>query len=99
MPSYDPVVTHPVPFAMIEAPVIDPVNGPHRHVDALYIMRAASAQIGQLDRREATGARWVFPDQMRELNVPPELPAITGAAIAWAARQADPRRLPARPGH
>ena len=98
LPAYDPVTVHPSPFLTIEATAADPVNGPHQHIDAMFIMRAASAQIGQLDRREVTGARWVSLDQMRELNVPPELPAITRAAIAWAARQADPLRLPPRPG-
>jgi hypothetical protein len=65
----------------------------------MFVMRAACARIGQLDRHEVTGARWVSLDQMRDLNVPSELPAITEAAIAWAARQADPLRFPARPGH
>jgi 8-oxo-dGTP pyrophosphatase MutT (NUDIX family)/NTP pyrophosphatase (non-canonical NTP hydrolase) len=97
--AYDPVTVHPSPFLTIEATAADPVNGPHQHIDAMFVMRAASAQIGQLDQREVTGARWVSPDQIRQLNVPPELPAITEAAIAWAARQADPLRLPARPGH
>jgi 8-oxo-dGTP pyrophosphatase MutT (NUDIX family) len=99
LPACDPVTVHPSPFLTIEATAADPVNGPHQHIDAMYIMRAASAQIGQLDRREVTGARWVSLDQMRDLNAPRELPAITEAAIAWAARQADPLRFPARPGH
>jgi 8-oxo-dGTP diphosphatase len=97
LPAYGTVTVHPSPFLTIEATAADPVSGPHQHIDALFILRAASAQIGQLDRREVTGARWVSPDQMRELNVPPELPGITEAAIAWAARQADQPRLPARP--
>jgi hypothetical protein len=32
-----------------------------------------------------TGARWAASDEMRDLNVLPELPGITGVAIRWAA--------------
>jgi XTP/dITP diphosphohydrolase len=83
--QHDAVTTHPVPFLIIEAMAADPVNGPHRHIDANYVCRATTELIGQLDQTEVTGARWVSPVSMRDLNVPPELPAITEAAIAWAA--------------
>jgi hypothetical protein len=59
--------------------------GPHRHIDANYVCRASTSLIGELDRREVTGARWATPDEMRDLNVPPELPGILRAAIRWAA--------------
>ncbi len=96
MPAYDPVIMHPVPFAVIEATAADPVNGPHQHVDGLFICRAAAAELpGRLDPREVSGARWVSPGQMRELAVPAELPAIAEDALAWAARNAGP--APARP--
>ena len=52
LPAYDPVTVHPSPFLTIEATAADPINGPHQHIDAMFIMRAADAQIGQLDRRE-----------------------------------------------
>jgi 8-oxo-dGTP pyrophosphatase MutT (NUDIX family)/NTP pyrophosphatase (non-canonical NTP hydrolase) len=87
LPACDPVTVHPSPFLTIEATAADPVNGPHQHIDAMFVMRAASAQTGQLARSEVTGARWVTADQMRGLNVPPELPAITEAALAWATRR------------
>jgi hypothetical protein len=77
-------MTHPVPFLIIEALAADPVNGPHRHIDANYVCRASTDLIGELDHREVTGARWATPDEMRNLNVPPELPDITRAAIHWA---------------
>jgi 8-oxo-dGTP diphosphatase len=89
VPAYDPVVTHPVPFALIEAPAADPVNGQHQHVDALFVCYAATGQVGQLDHREVINARWAGLDDMRKLNVPGELPAITKAAISWAARHGD----------
>ena len=82
--QHDAVTTHPVPFLIIEAMAADRVNGPHRHIDANYVCRASSGLIGELDRREVTGARWATPDEMRDLNVPPELPGITRAAIRWA---------------
>lgn len=88
VPSYPPVLNHPAPFAVIEARAADPVNGDHQHIDALYVCRAAGDLTGQLDHREVTGAMWVSLDRMRGLGVPPELPAITEAAIAWAARHA-----------
>jgi 8-oxo-dGTP diphosphatase len=89
LPDYDPVTTHPSPFLTIEAPVIDPANGPHRHIDAMFIVRAAEVT-GQLDYREVTAARWVSLTAMRDLNVPPELPAVTEAAITWAAALSRP---------
>jgi XTP/dITP diphosphohydrolase len=95
VPSYPPVLTHPVPFAVIEARAADPVNGDHQHIDALYVCRAPSDLTGQVDQREVTSAMWASPDQMRGPRVPPELPAIAEAAIAWAARHAT--GLPARP--
>jgi non-canonical purine NTP pyrophosphatase (RdgB/HAM1 family) len=88
LPSYPPVITHPAPWLVIEARAADPVNGDHQHVDANYVCRATSDLTGDLDQREVTGARWVPVDEMRNLDVPPELPAITTAAITWAAAHA-----------
>jgi 8-oxo-dGTP diphosphatase len=85
LPVYHPVVTHPVPFTIIEAQAADPVNGWHQHVDALFVCYAPAGRIGQLDHREATRARWAGLEEMQELKVPGELPAITKAAISWAA--------------
>ena len=85
VPAYDPVVTHPVPFTIIEAPAADPVNGWHQHVDALFVCYAPTGRISRLDHREATSARWTGLDEMPKLKVPGELPAITKAAISWAA--------------
>ena len=89
VPAYAPVVTHPVPFTIIEAPAADPVNGWHQHVDALFACYAPTGRIGRLDHHEATGARWTGLDEMRKLKVPGELPAITKAAISWAAMHCD----------
>lgn len=82
----EPMVAHPVPFAVMEGTAADPVNGPHRHIDHVFVLRALSDQIGQLDHREVTAAMWASVDQMRELDVPPELPALAEAAMAWAGR-------------
>jgi 8-oxo-dGTP pyrophosphatase MutT (NUDIX family) len=92
LPAYDPVRTHPVPFAVIEATAADPVNGQHQHVDALLVCSTATAQLGQVDRREAKSARWAGIDDMRKTAVPPELPAITADALAWAATQCGHRQ-------
>jgi hypothetical protein len=94
LPAYDPVRTHPVPFAVIEATAADPVNGQHQHVDALFVCCTATAQLGQVDQREAKSARWVGIDDMREMAVPPELPSITADALAWAAMQRGHREQP-----
>jgi hypothetical protein len=67
----------------------DPVNGWHQHVDALFVCSAPTGQIGRLDHHEATGARWTGLDEMQKLKVPGELPAITKAAISWAAMHGD----------
>jgi 8-oxo-dGTP diphosphatase len=58
LPDYEPVTTHPVPFMIIEAMAADPVNGPHQHVDGLFVCRAPTGEIGRLDQREAAGSRW-----------------------------------------
>jgi hypothetical protein len=78
-----------VPFAIIEALAADPVNGQHQHVDAPFVCHAATGQVGQLDHREVTSARWTGRDDMRKLNVLGELPPNTEAAISWATRRDD----------
>lgn len=83
-----------MPFAVIEATAADPVNGQHQHVDALFVCCTATAQLGQVDQREAKSARWVGIDDMREMAVPPELPSITADALAWAAMQRGHREQP-----
>ena len=93
LPAYDQVVTHPAPFAVIEARAADPVNGDHRHLDAIFVASASTGQLVRLDHREATSARWAGIDDMRELSIPPELPALTKDALVWAARHRD--RTPA----
>jgi 8-oxo-dGTP pyrophosphatase MutT (NUDIX family)/NTP pyrophosphatase (non-canonical NTP hydrolase) len=82
--AHPPMTVHPVPFRINEGLAADPVNGDHRHIDAIYVCCAITSTIGQLDQREVTGARWVTLDAMRDLPVPPELPGLTEAAIAWA---------------
>ena len=52
------VTSHVPPFAIIEMAVTDPVNGPHRHVDFVYICRVAGADSVQPGAVEPTAARW-----------------------------------------
>jgi len=97
VPDHPPMIVHPVPFRVIECTAADPVNGDHAHIDGLFVCRAASTGIGQLSEHEITGARWVSLTEMRELPVPPELPGLTEAAIAWAATHASPAAAPGSP--
>jgi hypothetical protein len=88
MPASAPVVTRPAPFTIIEAPTADPANGWDEHVDALFV---CSAPPGRSDGliTEATGAHWTGLDETQKPKLPGELPAITKAAISWAAMHGD----------
>lgn len=74
--THPAVGSHIAPWAVIEADVIDPVNGPHRHIDHIYVCVAN----GDTSLRPAAGevhaARWVDPAMISDLKVPPELPAM-----------------------
>ena len=83
-PFHHPAVTtHPNPFAIIEMDVTDPVTGPHRHIDMLYVLHAATkAPTAQI--REVAEARWVTLTDITGFDMPPELPALVTAAACWA---------------
>jgi 8-oxo-dGTP pyrophosphatase MutT (NUDIX family)/NTP pyrophosphatase (non-canonical NTP hydrolase) len=55
VPCYSPVVSHPVPFAVIEARAADPVNGDHQHIDGLYLYELFRLSIRPLLRRDSLG--------------------------------------------
>jgi 8-oxo-dGTP pyrophosphatase MutT (NUDIX family) len=77
------VTTHAPPYAVIEMDVADAKDGPHRHVDFVYVLRAASDTISvQLD--EVGAARWVPLTDLSTLDSPPELPALVADAAQWA---------------
>ena len=78
------VTSHVPPFAIMEMAVTDPVSGPHRHVDFVYVCRAAGSDDMRHDTGEVSAARWAALADLGSLNVPPELPELTVRAMAWA---------------
>jgi 8-oxo-dGTP pyrophosphatase MutT (NUDIX family) len=85
----DPLFTHPAvathapPYTIIEMDVTDSKVGPHRHIDLVYVLRAASGELAaQLD--EVGAARWVPLADLPALDTPPELPALVAEAAQWA---------------
>jgi 8-oxo-dGTP pyrophosphatase MutT (NUDIX family) len=85
----DPLFTHPAvtthapPYTIIEMDVSDSKVGPHRHIDLVYVLRAASGELAaQLD--EVGAAQWVPLADLAGLDTPAELPALVTEAAQWA---------------
>lgn len=85
----DPLFTHPAitthapPYTILEMDVTDTTIGPHRHIDHVYVLRAAAGYLAaQLD--EVSAARWVSLAEMSALDTPSELPALVREAAQWA---------------
>ena len=83
----------PPPLAILEEDIDDPVAGPHRHIDFIYVLRPVAAPPSQIE-----GWRWVgrsdleacapLPAPGGQLASPPEDVAELGllalnAAAAW----------------
>jgi 8-oxo-dGTP pyrophosphatase MutT (NUDIX family) len=49
------VTTHRAPFTIIEMNVTDPIHGPHRHIDFLYLYELFRLSIRPLLRRDSLG--------------------------------------------
>ncbi len=81
--THPAVTTHPTPFTIIEADVVDAVAGPHRHIDFVHVLRATHGRLAaQLN--EVAAARWVPLDDLRAYDMPAELPALITLAARWA---------------
>lgn len=84
--AHPAVQSHPVPWAVIEMDVTDPTVGAHRHIDLVYVCRAAGGDLtAQLE--EVAGARWVPLADLAALPTPAELPELIAAAAQWAKTQ------------
>lgn len=83
----------PPPFAVLEEDIDDPVSGPHRHIDFIYLLRPVRAPSERVD-----GWRWVGRSELKagspleapngEMVRPPEDVAELGlialdAAATW----------------
>lgn len=84
--SHPAVVGHLPPWAIIEADVIDPANGPHRHIDFVHVCRYVSGDLNP-QLHEVTDARWVPVADVALLATPDELPALVAEAAVWAQTQ------------
>jgi 8-oxo-dGTP diphosphatase len=81
--THPAVHTHPTPFTIIEADVVDATFGPHRHIDLVYVLRATHGELAaQFD--EVSDARWVPLADLGGYDMPPELPTLMTAAARWA---------------
>ncbi len=81
--SHPAVRSHAAPWAIIEMDVTDSKVGAHRHIDLVYVCRAAG---GDLAARleEVSDLRWVPVGDLAGLQTPAELPALADAAARWA---------------
>lgn len=81
--THPAVTAHAAPYAILEMPVTDSKIGEHRHIDFVYVLRAASGDlVPQLD--EVAGAQWVPLIEIDRLDTPAELPALVAHAAIWA---------------
>jgi len=78
------VTSHVPPFTIIEMTVTDPVNGPHQHVDFLYVSRAEGGDGLRPQAGEVAAARWMALTELSGLAAPAELPDLAASALAWA---------------
>jgi len=83
--THPAVVSHPVPFTIIEMPVRDRRFGEHRHIDLVYVCEPLGepgdlvAQAG-----EVADVAWVPVTEVVDRSCPPELPDLITAAAKWA---------------
>jgi 8-oxo-dGTP pyrophosphatase MutT (NUDIX family) len=81
--AHPAVASHRAPWAIIEMDVTDSKIGAHRHIDLVYVCRAAGGDLtAQLE--EVSSVQWVPIAGMAGLDVPAELPALADAAVQWA---------------
>jgi 8-oxo-dGTP pyrophosphatase MutT (NUDIX family) len=85
LPRYPAVTVLAPPYAILEMPVSDLTIGTHRHINLVYVLRAASAQL-TARREEVSAARWVHIADMGALDTPAELPSLVADAAQWARR-------------
>jgi 8-oxo-dGTP diphosphatase len=63
--------------------VTDSKIGAHRHIDLVYVCRAAGGDLAaQLE--EVSGVQWIPAADIAGLHTPVELPALADTAIRWA---------------
>jgi 8-oxo-dGTP diphosphatase len=81
--THPAVTTHVPPYAIIEMDVADPLVGPHRHIDLIYVLRATSGSLtAQL--AEVARVQWVPVAELSTVDTPPEVPSLAAAAYLWA---------------
>jgi 8-oxo-dGTP pyrophosphatase MutT (NUDIX family) len=85
LPDYPAVTVLAAPYAIVEIRVSDSTIGSHRHIELVYVLRAASAQLTSR-REEVSAARWVHIADVADLDTPAELPTLVAAAAQWASR-------------
>jgi 8-oxo-dGTP diphosphatase len=84
--THPAVRSHAAPWAIIEMDVTDAKVGAHRHIDLVYVCRAAGGDLtAQLE--EVAGARWVPVAEVAGLPTPAELPELVAAAAQGAKTQ------------
>lgn len=69
--SYPPQI--PSPIAILEEDIDDPVHGPHRHIDFIYVLRPVTRPPDSVE-----GWRWVTRQELEKLA---PLPSPSGAGV------------------
>jgi 8-oxo-dGTP pyrophosphatase MutT (NUDIX family) len=83
------VRTIPRPFTILIEDVPESDGTIHQHIDFIYLLRPVSDPAALIPQDgEVTGIRWVRADQLGELPMPEELPALIEAALAHSESQA-----------
>lgn len=83
--THPAVVSHPVPFTVIEMPVRDDRFGEHRHIDLVYVCKPVD-DLGELVAQagEVGEVSWVPATEVADKPCPPEFPALITVASHWA---------------
>ena len=79
--THPAVVSHPVPFTVIEMPVRDERFGEHRHIDLVYVCEPVDGSrdlVAQVSEVSEVG--WVPVTEVADKSCPRELPALITAA-------------------
>jgi 8-oxo-dGTP pyrophosphatase MutT (NUDIX family) len=77
------VRSHAAPWTVIEMDVTDSRDGRHRHLDFVYVCRAAGGDL-TAQQEEVAGVQWVAAAELARLPTPVELPELVAAAALWA---------------
>jgi ADP-ribose pyrophosphatase YjhB (NUDIX family) len=83
------VRSHAAPWTVIEMDVTDSRDGQHRHIDFVYVCRAAGGDLAA-QQEEVDGVEWVPVADVAGLPTPVEMPELIAVAALWAKKAREP---------